>query len=274
MRTFSDVLDIITPQPTTSLCYTGSSPPQGPRIFGGQVVAQCLLAANQTVDPLLMAHSLHAYFLRAGDPNSPIEFEVDPIRDGQSFCTRRVVARQHNRAIFNTSISYHKQEEGPSHSCDMPAVEPPNFAPLATSAGSVEAQQMLDTFGFERQRLVTHEDQAQEPKLANWFRLRGDLPPEPRLHQAALALLSDFSLLSTVFLPVSGKRWHTDFMFASLDHALWFHAPVDMTAAVLYACESPWAANARGFSRGSLWSPSGRLIASVAQEGLMRPKTR
>ena len=272
MPTFSEVLDLIQPKQVGRYWFVGTSPPQGPRIFGGQVLSQSLMAANATVPNVLTAHSLHAYFLRPGNPNEPIEFEVDPIRDGRSFSTRRVVARQNQQAIFNTAISYHVQEQGLEHSLTMPRVDPPDFETAARHREPAETAYMLDIFGIERQRLIGHEEHAQEPHLRNWFRAHGELRDDPRLHQVALALLSDFSLLSTVFLPVAGRRWQTDFMFASLDHAMWFHGPVNVSRPVLYDCESPWAGNGRGFTRGQLWSECGRPLASVAQEVLVRAK--
>lgn len=272
MQDFQTVMDLIQPEQVGNYWFRGNSPqPQG-RIFGGQVLAQCLLAANATVETSLIAHSMHAYFLRAGDPESPIEFEVDPIRNGRSFSTRRVVARQHNRAIFNTSISYQVKEEGLSHSEPMPDITPP--AADSTAPDDPEQAKMrynlLDLYQVDRRRIKGSADQSIQQ---NWFRVKGHLNDDQRLHQAALALISDFSLLGTAFHAQGVHHADGKYMAASLDHAIWFHAPIDVTDFMLYQCDSPWAGNARGFNRGRFWSSSGTLLASTTQEGLMRRKT-
>jgi acyl-CoA thioesterase-2 len=249
------------------------------RIFGGQVVAQCLMAANQTVEPELNAHSLHAYFLRAGDPSSPIDFEVDPIRDGRSFSTRRVVARQKGEAIFNTSISYHCEEEGVSHCFTMPEVPAPRseaddlsgFRGFTTKPGDPN---LIDLYQIERQRVTEYLAEEQPPLGRSWFRAVGPLHDDRAAHQAALVMISDYSLLSTVFYPHPFSNPIKHFMAASLDHAIWFHHPGKMDDWVLYDCDSPRAGGGRGFSRGFLWSQDGTLLASTAQESLMRVKRR
>ncbi|RZO69871.1 MAG: acyl-CoA thioesterase II [Halieaceae bacterium] len=249
------------------------------RIFGGQVVAQCLMAANQTVEPELNAHSLHAYFLRAGDPSIPIDFEVDPIRDGRSFSTRRVVARQKGEAIFNTSISYHCAEEGVSHCFTMPEIPAPRskaddlsgFRGFTTKPGDPN---LIDLYQIERQRVTEYLAEEQPPLGRSWFRAVGPLPDDRAMHQAALVMISDYSLLSTVFYPHPFSNPIKHFMAASLDHAIWFHHRGRMDDWVLYDCDSPRAGGGRGFSRGFLWSQDGTLLASTAQESLMRVKRR
>ena len=279
MTCFTEVLEHIAPRQTGAFAFVGDSLMPQQRIFGGQVVAQCLMAANQTVEPELNAHSLHAYFLRAGAPSSPIDFEVDPIRDGRSFSTRRVVARQKGEAIFNTSISYHCEEEGVSHCFTMPEVPAPRseaddlsgFRGFTTKPGDPN---LIDLYQIERQRVTEYLAEEQPPLGRSWFRAVGPLPDDRATHQAALVMISDYSLLSTVFYPHPFSNPIKHFMAASLDHAIWFHHPGRMDDWVLYDCDSPRAGGGRGFSRGFLWSQDGTLLASTAQESLMRVKRR
>ncbi len=277
MSCFIEVLEEITPRQTAELTFIGNSLMPQQRIFGGQVVAQCLMAANQTVSGELSAHSLHAYFLRAGDPATSIDFEVDPIRDGRSFSTRRVVARQKGEAIFNTSISYHREEEGVSHCIPMPDVAAPrseaddmsNFRGFTTKPGDPN---LIDLYQIERQRVTQYLAEEQAPMGQSWFRAIGPLPDDHAVHQAALVMISDYSLLSTVFYPHPYTNPIKHFMAASLDHAVWFHHPGKMDEWVLYDCDTPRAGGGRGFSRGFLWAQDGTLLASTAQESLMRIK--
>lgn len=277
MSCFIEVLEEITPRQTAELTFIGNSLMPQQRIFGGQVVAQCLMAANQTVSGELSAHSLHAYFLRAGDPATSIDFEVDPIRDGRSFSTRRVVARQKGEAIFNTSISYHREEEGVSHCIPMPDVAAPrseaddmsNFRGFTTKPGDPN---LIDLYQIERQRVTQYLAEEQAPMGQSWFRAFGPLPDDHAVHQAALVMISDYSLLSTVFYPHPYTNPIKHFMAASLDHAVWFHHPGKMDEWVLYDCDTPRAGGGRGFSRGFLWAQDGTLLASTAQESLMRIK--
>jgi acyl-CoA thioesterase-2 len=274
---FTDVLAQIAPRQQDDFNFVGDSLMPQQRIFGGQVVAQCLMAANQTVGGALTAHSLHAYFLRAGDPSTPIDFEVDPIRDGRSFSTRRVVARQNGEAIFNTSISYHQDEEGVSHCFDMPELAAPRieaddlsgFRGFTTKPGDPN---LIDLYQIERQRVTEYRAESQPPMGRSWFRAVGPLPDDTAAHQAALVMISDYSLLSTVFYPHPYTNPIKHFMAASLDHAIWFHHPGKMDEWVLYDCDTPRAGGGRGFSRGFLWAQDGTLLASTAQESLMRLK--
>ena len=279
MTCFTEVLEHIAPRQTDAFAFVGDSLMPQQRIFGGQVVAQCLMAANQTVRLELNAHSLHAYFLRAGDPSIPIDFEVDPIRDGRSFSTRRVVARQNGEAIFNTSISYHCEEEGVSHCFTMPEVRAPHseaddlsgFRGFTTKPGDPN---LIELYQIERQRVTEYLAEEQPPLGRSWFRAVGPLPDDRATHQAALVMISDYSLLSTVFYPHPYSNPIKHFMAASLDHAIWFHHPGKMDDWVLYDCDTPRAGGGRGFSRGFLWSQDGTLLASTAQESLMRIKRR
>ena len=277
MTCFTDVLAQIAPRQTNDFTFVGGSLMPQQRIFGGQVVAQCLMAANETVAGALTAHSLHAYFLRAGDPSTPIDFEVDPIRDGRSFSTRRVVARQNGEAIFNTSISYHQDEEGVSHCFNMPELDAPRteaddlsgFRGFTTKTGDPN---LIDLYQIERQRVTEYLAESQPPIGRSWFRAVGPLPEDTAVHQAALVMISDYSLLSTVFYPHPYTNPIKHFMAASLDHAIWFHHQGKMDEWVLYDCDTPRAGGGRGFSRGFLWAQDGTLLASTAQESLMRLK--
>ena len=277
MTSFTEVLSQIAPQQTEPLTFVGHSLLPQQRIFGGQVVAQCLMAANQTVAESLNAHSLHAYFLRAGDPTVPIDFEVDPIRDGRSFSTRRVVARQNGEAIFNTSISYHCDEESVTHCFTMPEIAAPRseaddlsgFRGFASKPGDPN---LMDLYRIERQRVTRYQAEEQPPLGRSWFRALGPLPEDPAIHQAALVMISDYSLLSTAFYPHPVTNPFKHFMAASLDHAIWFHHPGKMDDWILYDCDTPRAGGGRGFSRGFLWAQDGTLLASTAQESLMRLK--
>ena len=269
--TFSEVLDVVTPKRVGDYWFIGDSLKPQFRLFGGQVVAQCLLAAYETVEEHLTAHSMHCYFLRAGDANVPIELEVDPIRNGRSFCTRRVVARQRGEAIFNTSISYHVHEEGMSHSLSMPdVISPQEAAALNAERDTNMPRTLLDLFGTERERITERLPQAQDPVSQSWFRVIGPFEGNVRTQQAALAMVSDFSLYSTAFSAFPYERPEKVFIGASLDHAIWFHEVPRMQDWVLYDTDSPWSGGGRGYNRGSLWSQDGKLIASTAQEGLMR----
>ena len=214
---------------------------------------------------------MHGYFLRAGNADLPIELEVDPIRNGHSFCTRRVVARQNGEAIFNTSISYQVKEEGMSHSLNMPdVISPEEAATLNAQRDTNVSRNKLDLFGVSRERITERLPEAQEPVAQSWFKIIGPFDSCVRKHQAALAMMSDFSLYSTAFSAFPFDQPEKVFIGASLDHAIWFHEVPDMSDWILYDTYSPWSGSARGFNRGSLWSRNGKLIASTAQEGLMR----
>jgi len=273
VTTFQEILDFIEPEHVGKYWFRGKSVTPQQRIFGGQVLAQCLMAANQTVEQSMLAHSMHAYFLRAGDPNAPIEFEVDPIRNGRSFTTRRVVARQHEQAIFNTSISYQIYESGVEHCAKMPNVTLKPFdGTQPKRADGKERWPLLTRYGVERMLGEHGPDAASTVSQNNWYRVMGSMGDDQRQHQAGLALISDFSLLSTTVLAHNTTDFEKEYMFASLDHAIWFHAPINLNDPILYYCDSPWSGNARGFNRGQFWSRDGTLLASTTQEGLMRKR--
>ncbi|MFK7733941.1 MAG: acyl-CoA thioesterase [Pseudomonadales bacterium] len=264
--------------------FTGRSPKFPPRVFGGQVLAQSLNAAIRTVDDdARMPHSLHAYFLRPGNPDKQIVYEVDPIRDGRSYTTRRVVAKQDGIAIFSTSVSFHIEEQGFEHQFPMPDVPAPEKLEDDFEYWIRMSEQYPDRFekpsgqAFFR-RPVKRRDflnpQPQEPVQNYWFRLVNTIGDEPILHQTALAYISDHSLLGAALLahPVTGRS--AELSMASLDHAIWFHQPFRADEWLLYHQDSPSAFGGRGFSRGSFYTQDGRLVASVAQESMLRKKTK
>lgn len=264
--------------------YRGMSPQVGwQRVFGGLVISQALVAAARTVEAERRVHSLHAYFLREGDPDVPILYEVDRIRDGGSFTTRRVVAIQHGRPIFALSCSCQKPQTGFHHQPAMPAVPAPETLPneselkerfLALMPASVrdywQRERPIELRPVDLTRYVARIPQ--EPKQYVWIRAAGALPGNPTVHEAVLAYASDMTLLDTTLLAHGKSVFDADIQAASLDHALWFHAPVKADQWLLYAQESPFTGGARGFARAQIWARDGTLVASVAQEGLVRPR--
>jgi acyl-CoA thioesterase-2 len=259
--------------------FRGVSPTEDrQRVFGGQVCGQALVAAGRTVE-VGEVHSFHCYFLRPGDPRIPILYEVDRIRDGRSFTTRRVVAIQHGRAIFNLDASFHKRESGLDYHAPMPAVPAPETLP--TFRERVKA--FLNDLGSwaERERpidirLCDPIDRPprdwREPTGYAWLRADGRLPDDPMLHACVLAYASDMTLLDTTVRP-HGLVWSPErkLMMASLDHAMWFHRPFRADEWLLYAQTTPASAGGRGFATGSIYTREGLLVVSVAQEGLIRP---
>ena len=247
-------------------------------LFGGQVLGQALMAAARTVEERL-PHSLHAYFLRPGSSEMPVIYDVDPIRDGGSFTTRRVVARQNGKAIFNMSTSFQIEEPGFDHQADMPTddVVPPeelkNTQQLAEEAGMEGAAQnqrryMVD---FRPVDPMSYFDNAiREPRCMFWFRVDGELSDDPIEHRSALCYASDMALLGTALQPHPISLFDPHLMPASLDHAMWFHRPFRADEWLLYVTDSPSASGARGYCRGQIFSRDGRLVASTTQEGLIR----
>lgn len=252
-------------------------------VFGGHVLAQALMAAARTVDPRQAPHSLHAYFIRAGDKQVPIDYEASRVRDGASFSTRRVTAVQHAQVIFDMVASFHREEAGPSHQQDMPeAPDPDTLLDDAAHKRAIVEQlppamrrYLLGDRAVEFRPCRPNNfiaPEVREPRQMIWLRVADRLPDDPLLHQALLAYASDFSLLSVALLPHGMSFIQPDVLAVSLDHALWFHRPFRADEWLLYVMDSPSAAMARGFCRGSLYSRDGKLVASVAQEGLMRRK--
>jgi len=264
--------------------YRGRSPQEGwQRVYGGQVLGQALVAAVRTVDPDRRAHSLHGYFLVGGDPAVPIIYEVDRVRDGGSFTTRRVKAIQHGRAIFIMSASFQKAEDGLSHQEVMPDVPPPEELPSEKELVGRILKQLPENMRsyYERERPIEMRPinlsryltrEKAEPVQRVWIRSTGRLPDDPALHQCALAYASDFTLLDTALIAHGKLMFDQDVQLASLDHALWFHRPFRADEWLLYSQDSPNAHNSRGLCRGSVFRRDGTLVASVTQEGLMRLK--
>jgi acyl-CoA thioesterase-2 len=251
-----------------------------PQVFGGQVIGQALSAAQDTVDDRV-AHSLHAYFLRRGDVNAPIIYEVDRSRDGGSFSNRRVVAIQHGRPILNLAASFQIPEEGLVHQAEMPDVPGPKGLKDLTEV----AKDMLEHIPSKMRRFLTDKrpfefrhvepvdfehPEKQPPKKHVWIRAVARLPDNPVLHQNLLTYVSDYELLGAATLPHGLSFTRGSVIMASLDHALWFHGEVRMDEWLLYAMDSPSSSGARGLARGQLFTEDGRLVASTAQEGLMR----
>lgn len=252
-------------------------------VFGGQVLGQALSAASQTVPKDRLVHSMHGYFLRRGDVNRPIVYEVDPIRDGQSFTTRRVVAIQKGRAIFNLAASFQVEEEGYDHQVDMPEAPPPDGLAteqeLATRIAHLIPEPMRERAVGDRPIETRPIDpynvmrpQARPPHRALWVRANGTLPDDPAVHRALLAYASDFHFVGTATQP-HGVSWLTPGMqVASLDHAMWFHRRFRADEWLLYVIDSPSAAGGRGLVRGQFFTREGVLVASAAQEGLIRQR--
>ena len=264
--------------------YRGESPNVGwQRVFGGQVIGQSLVAAQRTVEPERVVHSLHGYFMRPGDPTVPILYEVDRIRDGRSFTTRRVVAIQHGKAIFSMSASFQIIEAGLEHQLTMPEVPNPEDLPSEKQL----ADQYIDHApeGVRRYwqrarpielRPINLEHYISDKKLAPeqniWFRATGDLPNDSAVQQAVLAYASDMTLLDTSLFAHGRAVFDPRLQVASLDHAMWFHRPMNMEEWHLYSQDSPNTSGARGFTRGNIYARDGKLVASVAQEGLIRER--
>lgn len=266
--------------------YRGISPKVGwQRVFGGQVIGQALVAAQRSVEESRRVHSLHAYFMRPGDPAVPIIYEVDRIRDGGSFTTRRVVAIQHGHAIFSMSASFQIAEDGLEHSRAMPEVAYPEDLPSEREL----AEKFIDNAPenvrryWQRERPVelrpvdlAHyvSSKKLDPVQNVWFRATGPLPDDPAIQEAVLAYASDMTLVDTSLFAHGKAVFDPQLQVASLDHAMWFHRPFDFSRWHLYNQDSPSTSGARGFSRGNIFSREGLLVASVAQEGLIRRRSR
>lgn len=282
-RAVDDLLAILDLEALERNLFRGRSPQVGwQRVFGGQVVGQALVAACRTVEGR-SPHSLHGYFLLGGDPKVPIIYEVDRIRDGRSFTTRRVVAIQHGRPIFFLSVSFHAEEPGYDHAGTMPDVPPPEDLPNEQESRSGLMKLMPDPVRayYERERPIElrpveferyTEAGPREPRFHVWIRATGRLPDDPAIHQCVLAYASDMTLLDSSLIPHGRTVFERSIQAASLDHALWFHRPFRADDWLLYAQDSPSASGARGFSRGLIFTREGLLVASVAQEGLVRPR--
>ena len=272
------LVDLLDLEPIEVNIFRGISPNEDrQRVFGGQVAAQSLMAAGRTVEKGRRPHSLHAYFLRPGDPDVPILYEVDRIRDGRSFTTRRVVAIQHGRAILNMSTSFHVDEVGLSHQFPMPDVPDPET--LDTLATRLEP--FRDKLGdwFARPHPIDQRHIGplpfmhgadKEPTQRLWIRADGSLPDDPLLHACIATYASDMSLFDTMLAPHEVNWDDAGFMGASLDHCMWFLRPFRADEWLLYDMDSPSAWGARGLARGLMFTRTGELVVSMVQEGLMR----
>jgi len=281
-----DVLAILDLEPLEVNLFRGRSPQsRWQRVFGGQVIGQALVAACRTVEDVALRppHSLHAYFLLGGDPRVPIIYEVDRIRDGKSFTTRRVIAIQHGRAIFSIEVSFHVAEEGLTHQLDMPDVPKPDALPSEAEIRDRLLPQMPDPVRryYQSERPIELRpvefrrylgEKLEGGRFHMWIRATGRLPDEPAIQQCVLAYASDMTLLDAALIPHGRTVFNEDIMAASLDHSLWFHRPFRADEWLLYAQDSPNLSGSRGFSRGSIFKSDGTLVASVAQEGLLRQR--
>ena len=263
--------------------FRGLSPQAGwQRVFGGQVIGQALVAAYRTIEDRA-AHSLHAYFLRAGDPKVPIIYDVDRIRDGSSFSTRRVVAIQHGQAIFSMAASFHKHEEGLSHQAKMPEVPQPEALPSEAELkeGMIgrmpeplkaywQRERPIEIRPVDLSRYTSPGKRTASQQV--WIKANGDLGDDLALNQCVLAYASDFTLLDTALIAHGRFVFDPTLMLASLDHAIWFHRRFRVDDWLLYSQDSPSSAGSRAFCRGTLFTRAGELVASTAQEGLVRER--
>jgi acyl-CoA thioesterase-2 len=274
----ADLLNLLELEQLEVNLFRGESRDIGsPQVFGGQVLGQALTAASATVAGRVV-HSLHAYFLRRGDFNAPIVYQVDRSLDGHSFANRRVVAIQHGEQIFNMAASFQVVEEGLDHQIEMPQVPPPESLADQTSLpheiGRHLPERLRQFFAQPRPFVfrIVHSAAGNEPMRQVWFKAVGQLPDDERLHRNLLAYASDFFLLGTSMLPHGTSELEGRLVMASLDHAMWFHRSLRVDDWLLYAMESPSASGARGFAQAGIFSRAGRLVATTAQEGLLRIK--
>jgi acyl-CoA thioesterase-2 len=282
-RALDQLLAILNIETLEHNLFRGLSPQVGwQRVFGGQVIGQALVAACRTVEDR-PAHSLHGYFLREGDPAVPIIYEVDRIRDGKSFSTRRVVAVQHGQAIFSIAVSFHRQEAGLEHQLPMPRVPQPDELPSEAEL----KERLLDRLPPQMKAYWEHErpieirpvdlsrylsPEKRAPSQLVWIRANGTLGDDLALNQCVLAYASDFTLLDTALIAHGRFAFDPTLMLASLDHAIWFHRPFRADDWLLYAQDSPSSGGGRAFCRGTLFTRDGLLVASTAQEGLVRER--
>ncbi|MDY7561970.1 acyl-CoA thioesterase II [Pseudomonas sp. 10B1] len=281
-QVLDDLVALLTLEPIEENLFRGRSQDLGFRqLFGGQVLGQSLSAASQTVEDERHVHSLHGYFLRPGDVALPVVYQVDRVRDGGSFSTRRVTAIQKGQPIFTCSASFQYDEKGFEHQTQMPDVVGPENLPSELELTQQRApliseklrEKLLCPKPIEFRPVTDIDPYNPAPTEAVkyvWFRADGSLPDIPALHKYLMAYASDFNLLTTSLQPHGKSVFQKDMQIASLDHSLWFHADLRADDWLLYAMDSPWAGNSRGFSRGSVYNRAGQLVASVCQEGLIR----
>ena len=279
-QVLTEILDLLNVERIEENLFRGNNH-DSEHVFGGQVLAQALTAAYRTVKPEHELHSMHAYFLRAGDWKKQILYDVDRIRDGRSFSTRRVAAIQHGRAIFSLSCSWHRREEGLNSTLPMPDVPPPESLRDDRDVYAAIAKKFPDVarFSFRFEAIESRQverihmlDTTEHPPFKHtWLRSRDRLPDDPEVHIALLAYMSDLDFMSTSMLPHRRHHSRETMRGASLDHSLWFHRPFRADEWLLFAKESPNASGARGFVRGHFFDRGGDLVATAAQECLIRP---
>ncbi len=285
MKTAKELLDLLQAEKIEENIFRAQShKTYWGRVFGGQVLGQSLHAAYRTVSEEHVVHSMHAYFILPGDINLPIVYEVDRIRDGRSFVTRRVVAIQKGRPIFNMAASFQLEQEGFDHQIEMPDVPAPetlmNDYEFAKKYEK-DRPELFARFSIPRpiefrpvQQLNWAKPESAPPYRAIWIKVKGDLPDSIRTHQEVLAYASDYNLLLTAMLPhLDDIEWGS-IQIASVDHAMWFHRAFRMDEWLLYSLDSPSTSNARGFTRGTIFNRQGQLVASVVQEGLLRKRRK
>lgn len=286
-KALDEVIALLDLEQVEADIYRGESPPgeRRQRVFGGQVAGQALVAAGRTVPADRPVHSLHAYFIRPGDPTVPLVYLVERVRDGRSFTTRRVSTVQHGKTIFTLSASFHRSEPGFEHAGAMPDVPAPDEPAMRGSdagpGGGSErfpdedqsAANPIDIRHVSQSAMSAQGAQPETgPRQMVWLRANGELPDDPLLHVCLMTYASDMTLLDTVLLP-HGVGWDESVATgASLDHAMWFHRPFRADRWLLYVQDSPSAAGARGLARGEVFTRSGELVVSVVQEGLLRPR--
>ena len=281
--TLADLLRILDLEPLEDRLFRGEShPTPWGRVFGGQVLAQALLASALTVPDDRTVHSLHGYFILGGEPARPIVYDVERLRDGRSFTTRRCVAIQQGEAIFNSATSYHIAEPGLRHQIDMPHVAGPESLPTSVERAARYREAAPALYARLARELPIEVRPVDDidllrpdeypPRYRVWVRAAGALPDDPRLHQAVLAYASDYHLLTTAVVPHLREVRYPELILTSLDHAMWFHEAVRADEWLLFDVDSPQASASRGFTRASVFDRGGRLVASVAQEGLMRQR--
>lgn len=280
--TATELVELLDLETVDGNVFRGQQPDtRAQRVFGGQVAAQALVAATRTVDPAYVVHSLHSYFLRPGDTSVPILFEVEDLRDGRSFATRRVAARQHGRPIYFQTVDFHRPEEGWEHQDPMPEVIPPEEG--MSLADIVAGQPGADAEAWKREwsaldiryvgvsGLGLPKDPARPAQARTWVRIAGDLPDDPALHTAAFTYASDLTLLGVSLVPHGLRINSPKVAPASLDHAVWFHRPFRADGWWLYDQGSSFAGGGRGMTSARVFAEDGTLVASVVQEGLIRP---
>ncbi|MGY8685237.1 acyl-CoA thioesterase II [Bradyrhizobium sp. UFLA05-153] len=278
-----DLLAILDLEPIETNLFSGSSPKSWQWVFGGQVIGQAMVAACRTVAGRL-PHSLHCYFILPGDPQVPIIYQVERLRDGKSYSARRVIAIQHGNPIFSIMVSFHAEEQGTfDHQEKMPDLLPPEkltAEEFSKQSTFPEMPEFIHRY-YESDRPIEFRpveigryfgQKIDNGRIHNWIKTAAKLPDDPALHRCALAYASDFSLLDAVMARYGRSLFDERTITASLDHAMWFHRPFRADEWLLYAQESPSAQGGRGFTRGLIFKPDGTLVASVAQEGSLRER--